>query len=63
MYFLHLIAESVEMVDGAYPGGSGANNPVPPDVAYYLSPPAYGIFGIVVLVGLLWLVTRLNADR
>lgn len=61
--FTNLLAESVDLVNGKYPGGSSLDNPVPPDVAYYLPPYGYGIALFLVLAVALFAVTRLNIDR
>lgn len=61
--FSALIAEASEIVNGTYPGGASADDPVPVDTAYYSSPWGYGITAMVVLAAALWLVTRLNRER
>ena len=33
--FLDLLANASEMVNGTYPGGASADDPVPTNVAYY----------------------------
>ena len=60
---LYLATEGVEHVNEAYPGGSGPDNPVPQNVAYYLGPYGYGIAGFLFLCLLLYVTMRLNADR
>lgn len=60
---LALLGDSVEIVNGQYPGGSSADSPVPESVAYYLSPWGYGIFALCVFALLVFAVTRLNVDR
>ncbi len=60
--FLGLLAIG-EIVDGHYPGGASAGDPVPVDIAYYTSPVGYGLFAVAVLAALLFAITRLNIDR
>ena len=57
------LAESSEIVNGTYPGGASASDPVPEQTAYYLTPVGYGIAFFIFLVVCLFLVTRLNIDR
>lgn len=61
--FTSLLAEGAEIVNGTYPGGASANDPVPESVAYYGSDITYGILMFLALAALLFLVTRLNVDR
>ena len=58
-----LIANSAELVNGAYPGGASADDPVPSNVAYYGNDILYGVLGFIALASLVFLVTRLNVDR
>lgn len=61
--FYKLIANTAEIVNGTYPGGASANDPVPENVAYYGNDIMYGVLGFLALASLLFLVTRLNVDR
>lgn len=60
---LSLLAEVAHVPGTPYVGGASASDPVPEQTAYYLTPVGYGIFAFIVLVTLLFLVTRLNIDR
>ena len=59
----NLIAESTHVLGETYPGGASADDPAPANVAYYANAWQYGIIALIVLLGMLFLVTRLNADR
>jgi hypothetical protein len=61
--FLNWIAEAAEPVNGVYPGGANASDPVPTSVAYYANEWVYGGLMFATLALLVFLVTRLNIDR
>ena len=61
--FLNLVASTAETVNGYYPGGASAGDPVPDDIAYYLPDWGYGVFAFAVLALMAYMVTRLNVDR
>jgi len=61
--FLNLLANSAEIVDGKYPGGSSVLNPVPESVAFYASPYGYGAMALVFFLAVAFALSRLNMDR
>ncbi len=60
---LVMLAEVAHVPGTPYVGGASASDPVPEQTAYYLNPIGYGIFALVVLLVMLFAVTRLNIDR
>ncbi len=61
--FLTLLANATEIVNGAYPGGSGADNPVPTNIATYGTDWTYMAIAFIVFGSLVFAITRLNVDR
>lgn len=61
MFFLTFLA--TEIVDGKYPGGADASDPVPESVMQYASPWGYGAFALIIFLALLFVVTRVKVDR
>ncbi len=59
--FLNLLAS--EIVDGRYPGGASALDPVPEAVAFYASPYGYGAMALAFFALTIFALTRLNIDR
>ncbi len=61
--FLTLLASATEIVNGVYPGGSGADNPVPTNIAAYGTEWTYMAIAFIVFSAAVFTITRLNVDR
>lgn len=61
--FLSLIANATEIVDGRYPGGASADDPVPVDVAFYGTEWSYMALTFIVFLAVAFAISRLNVDR
>lgn len=65
MFFLAFLTTGLatEIVDGQYPGGASASDPVPTNLAQYTTPYGYGLFALIVFIALLFFVTRFKVER
>ena len=61
--FVALLAEATEIVNGTYPGGASATDPVPVQVQTYGTEWLYGLYALIFLGLLLFGVSRLNVER
>lgn len=61
--FLTLLANANEIVNGTYPGGASANDPVPTNVEFYGTEWTYMAIAFVVFCSAVFAVSRLNVDR
>lgn len=61
--FLTLLANANEIVNGVYPGGASADDPVPTNVEFYGTEWTYMAIAFVAFCAVLFTITRLNVDR
>ncbi|MGB3673054.1 MAG: hypothetical protein WA988_01280 [Candidatus Nanopelagicales bacterium] len=61
--FLTLLANATEIVNGKYPGGASADDPVPTNIEFYGTEWEYMAFAFIAFAAVLFAITRLNVDR